>query len=89
MSFIASNSWQLKTPKFYSLFLPKFQVQSRQRCLFTIVDEVLCSDRCGDRLLSVDGQSLEKVEHAKAVSMLKQTGTKVVLEIVSWLGTEI
>ncbi|XP_054281293.1 ligand of Numb protein X 2-like [Macrosteles quadrilineatus] len=45
--------------------------------------------RCGDRVLSVDGQSLDKVEHSKAVSMLKKTGTKVVLEVVSWLGTEI
>ncbi|XP_054281415.1 multiple PDZ domain protein-like [Macrosteles quadrilineatus] len=60
--------------------------------LFVVQDSPAAKDgklRCGDRLLSVDGQSLEKVEHSKAVSMLKQTGTKVVLEIVSWLGTEI
>ncbi|XP_046681916.1 ligand of Numb protein X 2-like isoform X2 [Homalodisca vitripennis] len=60
--------------------------------LFVVQDSPAAKDgklKCGDRLLSVDGQSLEKVEHSKAVSMLKQTGTKVVLEIVSWLGTEI
>lgn len=45
--------------------------------------------RCGDRLLAVDGHSLESVKHATAVKMLKQTGTRVTLEVVSWLGTEL
>jgi C-terminal processing protease CtpA/Prc len=45
--------------------------------------------RCGDRLLAVDGHSLENVKHATAVKMLKQTGTRVTLEVVSWLGTEL
>lgn len=45
--------------------------------------------RCGDRLLSVDGHSLEMVRHASAVSLLKQAGQRVHLEVVSWLGTEI
>ncbi|XP_064121542.1 ligand of Numb protein X 2-like [Macrobrachium nipponense] len=45
--------------------------------------------RCGDRLLSVDGHSLELVRHASAVSLLKQAGQKVHLEVVSWLGTEL
>ena len=47
------------------------------------------SDRCGDRLLAVDGHSLENIPHALAVSMLKQTSTRVVLEVVSWMGTEL
>ena len=45
--------------------------------------------RCGDRLLAVDGHSLENIPHALAVSMLKQTSTRVVLEVVSWMGTEL
>ncbi|XP_066990612.1 ligand of Numb protein X 2-like [Macrobrachium rosenbergii] len=45
--------------------------------------------RCGDRLLSVDGHSLEMVRHAAAVSLLKQAGQRVHLEVVSWLGTEL
>ncbi|KAG7156806.1 E3 ubiquitin-protein ligase LNX-like 2, partial [Homarus americanus] len=45
--------------------------------------------RCGDRLLSVDGHSLEQVRHASAVSLLKQAGQRVHLEVVSWLGTEL
>lgn len=45
--------------------------------------------RCGDRLLAVDGHSLENVKHSTAVAMLKQTGSKVTLEVVSWLGTEL
>ncbi|KDR23920.1 Ligand of Numb protein X 2 [Zootermopsis nevadensis] len=45
--------------------------------------------RCGDRLLAVDGHSLENVKHSVAVAMLKQTGSKVTLEVVSWLGTEL
>ncbi|PSN43996.1 hypothetical protein C0J52_16483, partial [Blattella germanica] len=32
--------------------------------------------RCGDRLLAVDGHSLENVKHSTAVAMLKQTGSK-------------
>ena len=47
------------------------------------------SYRCGDRLLAVDGHSLENIPHALAVSMLKQTSTRVVLEVVSWMGTEL
>jgi PDZ domain len=50
---------------------------------------VVCVCRCGDRLLAVDGHSLESVKHATAVKMLKQTGTRVTLEVVSWLGTEL
>lgn len=45
--------------------------------------------RCGDRLLAVDGHSLENLPHSVAVSMLKQTSTRVVLEVVSWVGTEL
>ncbi|CAL4083578.1 unnamed protein product, partial [Meganyctiphanes norvegica] len=45
--------------------------------------------RCGDRLLSVDGQSLELVRHSSAVNLLKQAGQRVHLEVVSWLGTEL
>lgn len=48
-----------------------------------------CVIRCGDRLLAVDGHSLENVKHSTAVAMLKQTGSKVTLEVVSWLGTEL
>ena len=45
--------------------------------------------RCGDRLLAVDGQSLENIPHHVAVSMLKRTSTRVVTEVVSWMGTEL
>ena len=45
--------------------------------------------RCGDRLLAVDGQSLENIAHHVAVSMLKRTSTRVVTEVVSWMGTEL
>ena len=45
--------------------------------------------RCGDRLLAVDGQTLENIPHHLAVKMLKQTSTRVVLEVVSWMGTEL
>ena len=45
--------------------------------------------RCGDRLLAVDGHSLESIPHHLAVAMLKQTSTRVVMEVVSWMGTEL
>ncbi|RXG55468.1 E3 ubiquitin-protein ligase LNX [Armadillidium vulgare] len=45
--------------------------------------------RCGDRLLSVDNHCLEGVSHATAVSLLKQAGQRVTLEVVSWMGTEL
>ncbi len=45
--------------------------------------------RCGDRLLAVDGHSLENLPHSVAVSMLKRTSTRVALEVVSWMGTEL
>ncbi|XP_076055086.1 ligand of Numb protein X 2-like [Oratosquilla oratoria] len=45
--------------------------------------------RCGDRLLAVDGHSLESVRHSSAVNLLKQAGHRVHLEVVSWLGTEM
>ena len=45
--------------------------------------------RCGDRLLAVDGHSLEGISHATAVNLLKQTGHRVHLEVVSWLGTDL
>jgi len=45
--------------------------------------------KCGDRLLAVDGQSLENIPHHLAVTMLKRTSTRVVTEVVSWMGTEL
>lgn len=60
--------------------------------LFVVQDSPAAKDgklKCGDRLLAVDNKSLEKVGHSTAVAMLKQTGSKVVLEVVSWLGTEV
>eukprot|EP00095_Tigriopus_kingsejongensis_P008584 maker-scaffold446_size168061-snap-gene-0.26 protein:Tk08584 transcript:maker-scaffold446_size168061-snap-gene-0.26-mRNA-1 annotation:"hypothetical protein LOTGIDRAFT_103997" len=45
--------------------------------------------KCGDRLLAVDGTSLDNIDHSVAVAKLKQTSTRVVLEVVSWLGTEL
>ncbi|KAB7496442.1 Protein scribble-like protein [Armadillidium nasatum] len=45
--------------------------------------------RCGDRLLAVDGHCLESVTHTTAVSLLKQAGERVILEVVSWMGTEL
>ena len=60
--------------------------------LFVVPESPASKDgklRCGDRLLAVDGHSLECVPHSSAVSMLKQTSTRVVLEVVSWMGTEL
>jgi len=60
--------------------------------LFVVPESPAAKDgklKCGDRLLAVDGQSLETVAHSSAVSMLKQTSTRVVMEVVSWLGTEL
>ncbi|XP_049804845.1 ligand of Numb protein X 2-like [Schistocerca nitens] len=60
--------------------------------LFVVQNSPAAKDgklRCGDRLLAVDGHSLENVKHSAAVKMLKQTGSKVTLEVVSWLGTEL
>ena len=60
--------------------------------LFVVPDSPASKDgklKCGDRLLAVDGHSLECVPHSSAVTMLKQTSTRVVLEVVSWMGTEL
>ena len=60
--------------------------------LFVVPDSPASKDgklKCGDRLLAVDGHSLECVAHGSAVTMLKQTSTRVVLEVVSWMGTEL
>ena len=60
--------------------------------LFVVPESPASKDgklRCGDRLLAVDGHSLECVPHGSAVCMLKQTSTRVVLEVVSWMGTEL
>jgi len=60
--------------------------------LFVVPDSPAAKDgklKCGDRLLAVDGHSLECVPHSAAVTMLKQTSTRVVMEVVSWMGTEL
>jgi len=60
--------------------------------LFVVPDSPASKDgklKCGDRLLAVDGQSLENIPHHVAVSMLKRTSTRVVTEVVSWMGTEL
>lgn len=60
--------------------------------LFVVPDSPAAKDakiKCGDRLLAVDGHTLESIPHSMAVTMLKQTSTRVVLEVVSWLGTEL
>jgi len=60
--------------------------------LFVVPESPASKDgklKCGDRLLAVDGHSLECVPHSAAVTMLKQTSTRVVLEVVSWMGTEL
>jgi len=60
--------------------------------LFVVPESPAAKDgklKCGDRLLAVDGQSLECVPHSSAVTMLKQTSTRVVMEVVSWMGTEL
>lgn len=60
--------------------------------LFVVPDSPAAKDgklKCGDRLLAVDGQSLENIPHHLAVSMLKRTSTRVVTEVVSWMGTEL
>ena len=60
--------------------------------LFVVPESPAAKDRklkCGDRLLAVDGNSLECVPHSAAVTMLKQTSTRVVMEVVSWMGTEL
>lgn len=60
--------------------------------LFVVPESPAAKDgklKCGDRLLAVDGHSLECVPHSSAVTMLKQTSTRVVMEVVSWMGTEL
>jgi len=60
--------------------------------LFVVPESPAAKDaklKCGDRLLAVDGHSLESIPHHLAVKMLKQTSTRVVLEVVSWMGTEL
>jgi len=60
--------------------------------LFVVPESPAAKDgklKCGDRLLAVDGHSLECVPHSAAVTMLKQTSTRVVMEVVSWMGTEL
>ncbi|KAG0722021.1 Ligand of Numb protein X 2 [Chionoecetes opilio] len=60
--------------------------------LFVVQSSPAAADgklRCGDRLLAVDGHSLEQVRHAAAVSLLKQAKQRVHLQVVSWLGTEL
>ncbi|XP_040580097.1 ligand of Numb protein X 2 isoform X1 [Lepeophtheirus salmonis] len=60
--------------------------------LFVVPDSPAAKDgriRCGDRLLAVDGHTLENIPHSVAVGMLKQTSTRVVMEVVSWMGTEL
>ncbi|XP_063876985.1 ligand of Numb protein X 2-like isoform X2 [Scylla paramamosain] len=60
--------------------------------LFVVQSSPAAADgklRCGDRLLAVDGHSLELVRHAAAVALLKQAGQRVHLQVVSWLGTEL
>ncbi|MPC16229.1 E3 ubiquitin-protein ligase LNX [Portunus trituberculatus] len=60
--------------------------------LFVVQSSPAAADgklRCGDRLLAVDGHSLELVRHASAVALLKQAGQRVHLQVVSWLGTEL
>ncbi|KAF4533511.1 hypothetical protein B566_EDAN000996 [Ephemera danica] len=60
--------------------------------LFVVQESPAAKDgklKCGDRLLAVDGHSLENVKHSTAVAMLKQTKSRVTLEVVSWLGTEL
>ena len=46
--------------------------------LFVVPDSPASKDgklKCGDRLLAVDGHSLECVPHSSAVTMLKQVNT--------------
>ena len=46
--------------------------------LFVVPDSPASKDgklKCGDRLLAVDGHSLEGVPHSSAVTMLKQVNT--------------
>lgn len=43
--------------------------------------------RCGDQILSVNGHRLDGLRHAEAVNLLKQSRSKVLLEILSWPGT--
>lgn len=60
--------------------------------LFVVPESPAAKDaklKCGDRLLAVDGHSLENIPHHLAVAMLKQTSTRVVMEVVSWMGTEL
>lgn len=45
--------------------------------------------RCGDQILSVNGHRLDGLRHAEAVNLLKQTRSKVLLEILSWPGTVV
>ena len=44
---------------------------------------------CKQTKKAKDGQTLENIPHHVAVSMLKRTSTRVVTEVVSWMGTEL
>ena len=60
--------------------------------LFVVPESPVAKDgklKCGDRLLAVDGHSLECVPHSAAVTMLKHKSTRVVMEVVSCMGTEL
>ncbi|XP_046405765.1 ligand of Numb protein X 2-like isoform X1 [Ischnura elegans] len=60
--------------------------------LYVVQDSPAAKDgklRSGDRLIAVDGHSLASVKHSTAVSMLKETGPRVTLQVVSWMGTEL
>lgn len=45
--------------------------------------------RSGDQLLSVQGNSLENMNHSQAVSLLKGAQGQVTLRVVSWPGTPV
>ncbi|ELU01632.1 hypothetical protein CAPTEDRAFT_122699, partial [Capitella teleta] len=45
--------------------------------------------RSGDQLLSVQGDSLENIDHSQAVSLLRNVQGSVTLRVVSWPGTPV
>uniref|UniRef100_A0A4D5R9T9 E3 ubiquitin-protein ligase LNX n=1 Tax=Scolopendra viridis TaxID=118503 RepID=A0A4D5R9T9_SCOVI len=45
--------------------------------------------KCGDQILAVNGYRLDGVRHTTAVAMLKNTKNRVVLEVLSWPGTQL
>lgn len=60
--------------------------------LLVVPDSIAAKEgklRCGDRIVSVNGHRLDGLRHSDAVQLLKQSRSKVLLEILSWPGSSV